>query len=164
MSKYIDSARQEQLRTCILEESDIRGNDIRISIPTDEFQSDLSELVDTYRRSWYYVDGVRYCSLCRTRRCKRQVGGTIDCNIVKVDTKSAYPYGLDALDPPDVVDDAEPLFTLRGQDLLAPEIVREWAFRTLMLGSPVDKVDGARRIADAMENWQFANKKRKIAD
>jgi hypothetical protein len=61
-------------------------------------------------------------------------------------------------------DDTEPLFTLRGQDWVAPEIVREWAFRSLKLGSPLDKVDGARRIADAMENWQVANDKRKVAD
>lgn len=61
-------------------------------------------------------------------------------------------------------DDSEPLFTLRGQDWIAPEIVREWAYRSLKLGSPIDKVDGARRIADAMENWQVANDKRKVAD
>jgi len=83
--------------------------------------------------------------------------------IVK-DTVSAYPYGLEALDPPDPADDTEPLFTLRGQDLVAPEIVREWAFRSLKLGSPIEKVDGARRIANAMENWQIANDKRKVAD
>ena len=28
---------------------------------------------------WYFVAGVRYCSVCRTRRCRRQVGGTLDC-------------------------------------------------------------------------------------
>lgn len=61
-------------------------------------------------------------------------------------------------------DDTEPLFTLRAQDWIAPEIIREWAFRSLKLGSPIDKVDGARRIADAMENWQVANDKRKVAD
>lgn len=61
-------------------------------------------------------------------------------------------------------DETEPLFTLRGQDWIAPEIVREWAFRSLKLGSPLEKVDGARRIADAMENWQIVNDKRKIAD
>lgn len=61
-------------------------------------------------------------------------------------------------------DDTEPLFTLRGQDWIAPEIIREWAFRSLKLGSPIDKVDGARRIADEMENWQIANDKRKVAD
>lgn len=61
-------------------------------------------------------------------------------------------------------DDSEPLFTLRAQDRLAPEIVREWAYRALKLGVPLEKVDGARRIADAMENWQVANHRRKVAD
>ena len=61
-------------------------------------------------------------------------------------------------------DDTEPLFTLRGQDWIAPEIIREWAYRSLKMGSPIDKVDGARRIADDMENWQVANDKRKVAD
>jgi hypothetical protein len=30
-------------------------------------------------RAWYYVEGVRYCAFCRTRRCKRQVGGNLEC-------------------------------------------------------------------------------------
>lgn len=28
---------------------------------------------------WYYVEGVRYCSHCRTRRCRRQRGGSLLC-------------------------------------------------------------------------------------
>jgi hypothetical protein len=28
---------------------------------------------------WYYVEGVRYCARCMTRRCKRQVGGSLEC-------------------------------------------------------------------------------------
>lgn len=31
---------------------------------------------------WYYVDGVRYCSICRTRRCVRQTGGMLPCKPV----------------------------------------------------------------------------------
>ena len=30
-------------------------------------------------KAWYYVDGVRYCTFCRTRRCKRQAGGSLEC-------------------------------------------------------------------------------------
>jgi len=30
-------------------------------------------------KPWYYVEGVRYCTFCRTRRCRRQVGGSLDC-------------------------------------------------------------------------------------
>jgi hypothetical protein len=29
--------------------------------------------------SWYYIEGVRYCSICRTRRCVRQCGGRLPC-------------------------------------------------------------------------------------
>jgi hypothetical protein len=54
----------------------------------------------------------------------------------------------------------EPVFTLRAQDALAPEIVREWAYRAIAAGSPLEKVDEARRCADAMENWQIANTKK----
>jgi len=28
---------------------------------------------------WYFVEGVRYCARCCTRRCERQVGGTLPC-------------------------------------------------------------------------------------
>ncbi len=84
-------------------------------------------------------------------------------------TPVKYPYGLeglDALEPRGIakLDDTEPLFTLRGQDMFAPEIVREWAYRSLKAGCAIEKVDGARRIADDMENWQIANDKRKVAD
>jgi len=57
----------------------------------------------------------------------------------------------------------EPLFVLRAQDTLAPEIIREWAYRAKALGTPDEKVEQARRDADAMEDWQIANAK-KIPD
>ena len=57
----------------------------------------------------------------------------------------------------------EPTFTLRGQDLVAPEIVREWAFRAALLGAPWEKIEAARRIADQMEDWQIAHH-RKVPD
>jgi hypothetical protein len=28
---------------------------------------------------WYFVQGVRYCKVCRTRRCEKQVGGYLKC-------------------------------------------------------------------------------------
>jgi TolA-binding protein len=55
--------------------------------------------------------------------------------------------------------EGEPTFTLRAKDILAPECVREWAFRAKRAGSPKDKVDDARRIADEMEDWQIANQR-----
>lgn len=57
----------------------------------------------------------------------------------------------------------EPTFTLRAQDILAPEIVREWAYRAAKAGAPREKVSEARRIADSMEDWQIANT-RKVPD
>lgn len=54
----------------------------------------------------------------------------------------------------------EPVFTLRAQDTLAPEVVREWAYRALVAGAPIEKVEEARRVADTMENWQVANTKK----
>lgn len=57
----------------------------------------------------------------------------------------------------------EPTFSLRGQDIIAPEIVREWAFRAALLGSPREKIVEARKIADQMEDWQIAHH-RKVPD
>lgn len=51
--------------------------------------------------------------------------------------------------------DDEPLFVLRAQDILAPEMVREWAYRAQKAGVPFAKVDEARRCADLMEDWQI---------
>ncbi len=59
--------------------------------------------------------------------------------------------------------DDEPVFTLRAQDMLAPEMVREWAYRALRMGVPKNKVEEARRCADQMEDWQIENR-RKVAD
>lgn len=59
--------------------------------------------------------------------------------------------------------DDEPIFVLKAHDKLAPEIVREWAYRAMVAGTPQVKVDEARRLADEMENWQVANG-RKVPD
>lgn len=39
---------------------------------------DRAERVDA-DGEWYFVAGVRYCSRCQTRRCERQVGGSLPC-------------------------------------------------------------------------------------
>lgn len=57
----------------------------------------------------------------------------------------------------------EPTFVLRAQDKIAPEIVREWAYRAAVEGAPREKVDQARKLADAMEDWQIAHH-RKVPD
>jgi len=63
----------------------------------------------------------------------------------------------------DKADPDEPVFVLRAQDMLGPEIVREWAYRAQCEGAPIAKCDEARRIADAMEQWQIAHR-RKVPD
>jgi hypothetical protein len=51
----------------------------------------------------------------------------------------------------------EPIFVLRAQDTLAPELVREWADRAEDAGTPSEKVEEARDLARQMEDWQAAN-------
>lgn len=47
----------------------------------------------------------------------------------------------------------EPLFTLRANDALAPGAIRSWILRAQSLGVNKEKLDGARRILEAMEAW-----------
>lgn len=49
--------------------------------------------------------------------------------------------------------DDEPLFILRGQDIIAPGKVREWAGTARASGVAKNKVDEAMAIADAMDAW-----------
>lgn len=49
--------------------------------------------------------------------------------------------------------DGEPIFILRGQDLIAPGLVLQWANRAAKNGTPAEKVEEARKIAAAMEAW-----------
>jgi hypothetical protein len=58
------------------------------------------------------------------------------------------------------VPDEEPLFILRGQDLLAPEIVRAWADAAERAGVRSGKIAGARNLAKEMERWP----RRKLPD
>lgn len=47
----------------------------------------------------------------------------------------------------------EPSFTLRGQDILAPSIVDEWAKRAEAAGVSAELVAAARERAEAMRRW-----------
>ena len=47
----------------------------------------------------------------------------------------------------------EPCFLLRGQDLLAPELVRNWGARLLVRGGPGVLRQEAQIVAAAMERW-----------
>lgn len=54
-------------------------------------------------------------------------------------------------------------FTLSISDPLAPEIIREWAYRARRMGVSRDKCNEARRHADAIEDWQLEHG-RKVPD
>lgn len=47
----------------------------------------------------------------------------------------------------------EPVFILRAQDQLAPDIVREWANHAEAAGVNKNKVNGAREWAAFMDAW-----------
>lgn len=47
----------------------------------------------------------------------------------------------------------EPIFVLRAQDKLAPEIVRAWAIRAEAHGCAPEKLREAYALAEAMEQW-----------
>ena len=50
--------------------------------------------------------------------------------------------------------DDEPVFVLRAQDKLAPDLVREWAHQAgLFLGAQHPKVIESLKLADLMEQW-----------
>lgn len=49
--------------------------------------------------------------------------------------------------------DDEPVFVLRGQDLLSPDLVDKWAIDANAIDCPWDKVLEAKRIAQMMREW-----------
>jgi len=54
----------------------------------------------------------------------------------------------------------EPVFVLRGQDVLAPQAVRQWAELAAKAGVPGEKIERALDIANKMEEWPH----RKVPD
>lgn len=53
-------------------------------------------------------------------------------------------------------DEDEPLFLLRPKDILAADIVREWANRLEQMGGDRDTVKHARDRAALMDEWRRA--------
>lgn len=49
--------------------------------------------------------------------------------------------------------DDEPIFILRGQDMLSEQGVRDWANRAESVGCSPEKVKEARQLADKMAEW-----------
>lgn len=52
------------------------------------------------------------------------------------------------------IPEEEPVFLLRGQDVLAPNTVKFWAKRLKDLGGDPKMIDAALRQAEAMLDWQ----------
>jgi hypothetical protein len=50
--------------------------------------------------------------------------------------------------------DDEPVFVLRAQDAIAPDVVRLWAGRAWQAGVPQAKVNEAYDLASQMQAWQ----------
>lgn len=57
-------------------------------------------------------------------------------------------------DPASLIPEEEPVFLLRGQDKVAPGVVRFWADMALAMGASAEIVNAARRQADEMAFWQ----------
>lgn len=57
------------------------------------------------------------------------------------------------------VEDGEPYFVLRAQDVLAPLVVDEWCRLARLNGVPEDKIAAASRVARCMEAWDIHRQK-----
>lgn len=66
-------------------------------------------------------------------------------------------------DPAGSIPEDEPVFLLRGQDLIAPYVLMDWARRAEKLGMDPKMVQMARDHASAMWRWQN-EQKRKLPD
>lgn len=66
-------------------------------------------------------------------------------------------------DPEGKIPEDEPVFLIRGQDAVAPEVVTYWALQAQLKGAAKNICDAARAQADAMVQWQQEHGK-KIPD
>ena len=57
-------------------------------------------------------------------------------------------------DPEGKIPDNEPVFLLRGQDVVAPDVVEFWAAKAHEAGADSRIVDAARQHALRMRQWQ----------
>lgn len=63
-------------------------------------------------------------------------------------------------DPENKIPEDEPVFLLRGQDQVAADVVRYWAYLHESVGGDEDIASLAHQQADLMEEWP----KHKLAD
>lgn len=60
-------------------------------------------------------------------------------------------------DPAGLIPADEPVFLLRGKDVLAPAVIGFWADQASRAGASPEIVQAARRQAGAMLEWQRVN-------
>ena len=63
-------------------------------------------------------------------------------------------------DPDELIPDDEPVFLLRGQDVLAPELLRHWAVQLLLNGGSGVMAEMVIWHAREMEDWQKEHKQK----
>ncbi len=67
-------------------------------------------------------------------------------------------------DPEGLIPEDEPVFLLRGQDILAPDIIDQWAKDLVEKGGSTSMADMAIEHARAMRIWQNNNNMKKVPD
>ena len=60
-------------------------------------------------------------------------------------------------DPAGLIPDDEPVFLIRGRDMVGPSAVESWALLAEMAGASPDIVAAARAQVGRMRGWQQAN-------
>jgi hypothetical protein len=66
-------------------------------------------------------------------------------------------------DPAGLIPEDEPVFLIRGQDVVAPEVLRFYALRADGIGAHSDLVEAVEEHAERMREWQ-KKKKVKVPD
>ncbi len=62
--------------------------------------------------TWFFLNGIRYCNICKSHRCKRQKGGTLICiphpdhnTNIKISDDIMKEYHMNTLPPDDLDQD-----------------------------------------------------------
>jgi hypothetical protein len=74
-------------------------------------------------------------------------------NMVDGQVLHSVPEDADYVVP--IIPDDEPVFLIRGQDKVAPSVLRYWADRAEEEGAEKEIIDTVRRWAVEMEKWQL---------
>lgn len=67
-------------------------------------------------------------------------------------------------DPANLIPEDEPVFLLRAQDFVAPEVVEIWADKAEKAGTKPEMILMARQWAKRMRDWQIDYNRVKVPD